>query len=119
MNELKQSDFAPEELDITNIEGLFYIADYVLSTLRMSGYFYDDEGDFVAEQLSDQEVKVLCENFNNNNKYSYLNYRDNTELHSISDEYLDDLLAFCWRESLKIWAIRWDDRFKKPYCIMG
>lgn len=31
----------------------------------------------------------------------------------VPDSYLDDLLALRWRENLKLWTIRWDERREK------
>ena len=32
---------------------------------------------------------------------------------SVDDEYLDDLLAFRWKENLKMWAMKWDWKRKR------
>ncbi len=162
--ELEMMNTQPNELDITDIEGLHYLADYVLSMLEMSGYLYDEEGNNIVEyhidqggKDSDSKLEAIWKTHNAHRMESYLNFRENEELHKISfsdvcnlsfeeiknkylsdilqkarnimrkgtlhpfdvpspkisDEYLDNLLALCWRDDLKLWAIRWDENFQK------
>lgn len=161
--ELERMETKPNELDITDIEGLHYLADYVLFILKTSGYVFDEEGDNIVEyhihqggEYSDLKMEEIWESHIEHRKESYLNFEENEELHKLSfsdacnlsfeeikekylsdilqkarnimrkgtlhpfdvpspkitDEYLDNLLALCWKENLKLWAIRWDENFQ-------
>lgn len=137
------------ELEITDIEELNEIAEWLITTYKFEYLRYDDEGNW----LEHEDLLERMSNKENDQEAYYFRFSDNEELmqisfveavnmplveikekylkkylpklrailrkdsncqglrpaDSISDEYLDNLLALRWKENLKLWTIRWDD----------
>ena len=71
-------------LSIWNQEELHNVAEEVIVSLRYYRYYFDDEGNYIMDQLSKEERLAVFEKRDANAKKDYLNFAENEELHQLS-----------------------------------
>lgn len=71
-------------LSIWDQEDLHNVAEDVIVGLRYNRYYFDDEGNYIMAQLSEEERHAVFEKCSENAKKDYLNFRENEHLHQLS-----------------------------------
>lgn len=71
-------------LSIWDQEDLHYVAEDVIVGLRYNRHHFDDEGNYIMDQLSEKERHAIYEKHDANARTDYLNFRENEELHQFS-----------------------------------
>lgn len=71
-------------LSIWDQEDLHNVAEDVIVGLRYRRYYFDDEGNYIMHQLSEEERHAIYEKCDANAKNDYLNFHENKELYQIS-----------------------------------
>lgn len=75
-------------LSVWDLEDLHYIAEEVIVKLRFDRCFYDDEGNYLFDNLSEEEFENLytqARDYRSEHRNTdYLNFRENEELRRIS-----------------------------------
>lgn len=71
-------------LGVWDQEDLHNVAETVIVDLRYRRYYFDDEGNYIMDQLSKEEREEAFEKHDANARKDYLNFRANEELHQLS-----------------------------------
>lgn len=80
----KKNEHGMYVLTIWDVDELHFVIEDVIVGLRYNRYYFDDEGNYIMDQVSEEEKHVIFEKCVSNGKTDYLNFRENPELRQIS-----------------------------------
>ena len=71
-------------LSIWDQEELHDVAEEVIVSLRYCRYYFDNEGNYIMDRLSEEERHAVFEKSHATAKSDFLNFRENEQLHQLS-----------------------------------
>ena len=80
----KKNEHGMYVLTIWDVDDLHYVIEDVIVGLRFKRYYFDDEGNYIMDRVSEEEKHMIFEKCVSNGKTDYLNFRENPELRQIS-----------------------------------